>query len=239
VILVDVEDCHEFLKNFSEWDKIDLVIHQGAISATTEKSIQKLHEYNTLFSIELMKKAMQFGIPLKYASSASIYGNCYPNNNPLNQYALSKLQVDLWVLDNLDKFKLIQGFRYFNVYGEGEESKGEQASPISKFKMEATKFSEIKIFKGSENYRRDFIWVGDVVNIVINNSRPSGIFDLGTCNALSFKEIAILVSRKFGGKIVESKFPANLQGKYQFLTQSNDNWENYNFKQVNQFLELD
>jgi len=216
-----------------------LIIHQGAISSTTEKSIKKLYEYNTLFSLELMNKAIEYGIAIKYASSASIYGNCYPNNNPLNLYALSKLQVDLWVLDNLDKFKLIQGFRYFNVYGDGEEGKRQQASPISKFQTEAKKFNQINIFEGSENYRRDFIWVGDVVNIVLNNSRSSGIFDLGTCTALSFKEVANLISRKFGVKIVESKFPTNLQGKYQFLTQSNDNWENYNFKKVDQFLELD
>ena len=239
MILIDLDNCKDFIENFSDWNKIDLIIHQGAISSTTEKNIQKLYEYNTLFSIELMSKAIQYGIPVKYASTASIYGNCYPDNNPLNLYALSKLQVDLWVRNNLDEFKLIQGFRYFNVYGDGEEGKGKQASPISKFKIEAKKFGQINIFEGSENYRRDFIWVGDVVNIVINNSRPSGIFDLGTCNALSFKDVANLISRKFGGKIVESKFPANLQGSYQFLTQSDDNWEGYNFKKVSQFLELD
>ena len=53
--------------------------------------------------------------------------------NPLNYYALSKITVDYWVQDHLNEFKSIQGFRYFNVYGEGEENKGDQASPIHKF----------------------------------------------------------------------------------------------------------
>ena len=40
-----------------------------------------------------------------------------------------KATVDYWVMDNMDRFEQIQGFRY-NVYGEGEEHKGDQASPI-------------------------------------------------------------------------------------------------------------
>ena len=49
--------------------------------------------------------------------------------NPLNYYAISKLQIDYWVQDNIDEFSLIQGFRYFNVYGDGEGDKGDQAKP--------------------------------------------------------------------------------------------------------------
>ena len=36
---------------------------------------------------------------------------------------ISKLTVDYWVQDHIKEFKHIQGFRYFNVYGEGEEEK--------------------------------------------------------------------------------------------------------------------
>jgi ADP-L-glycero-D-manno-heptose 6-epimerase len=185
-----------------------------------------------------MNKAIQYSIPIKYASSASIYGNCFPNYNPINLYALSKLQVDLWVENNINRFRQIQGFRYFNVFGAGEENKGFQASPISKFINESNKFGKISIFEGSENFRRDFIWVEDIVNIVLENSRGSGIYDLGSCNSMSFKEVANLISRKYGGEIVEIEFPLGLKGQYQLVTKSQDRWENYQFKTVGEFLEL-
>lgn len=185
-----------------------------------------------------MNKAIKHSIPIKYASSASIYGNCFPSYNPINLYALSKLQVDMWVENNINRFIHIQGFRYFNVFGDGEENKGAQASPISKFRSEAKESSKIRVFKGSEDFRRDFIWVEDIVNIVLGNARGSGIYDLGSCNSMSFKEIASLISRKFGGEIVEIEFPLGLKEQYQLVTKSEDSWENYKFKTVKEFLEL-
>ena len=97
--------------------------------------------FNVGFSCALLNKAIVYEFPIKYASSASVYGNqsVYQKSktyNPLNQYAISKLQIDYTVMDNIDQFTLVQGFRYFNVYGDGEEHKGNQASPVSKFTKE-------------------------------------------------------------------------------------------------------
>ena len=41
--------------------------------------------------------------------------------NPLNYYSLSKLTMDYWIEEHMSHFPLIQSFRFFNVYGEGEE----------------------------------------------------------------------------------------------------------------------
>ena len=235
-ILIDKENCWDFLDNFDAWNSLSLILHLGAISSTTERDYYKLFQYNVNFTIKLFEKAIEHKIPVKYASSASVYGNLYPSINPLNLYALSKATIDNWVLDNLDKFEFIQGFRYFNVYGQGEEHKGSQASPISNFYKIAKKRESISLFKGSEKFFRDFIYVKDLVDIVLNNEKPSGVYDLGTGNSVSFAEIAKIFSSKFKVKIIEIPFPRELKGKYQSQTKSSESWSSYEFINVIDYI---
>ena len=65
----------DFLSNFNYWQDIKLILHQGAMTNTRETNKQLFNKYNFEFSIELFKKAIQYKIPIKYASSASVYGN--------------------------------------------------------------------------------------------------------------------------------------------------------------------
>jgi ADP-L-glycero-D-manno-heptose 6-epimerase len=237
LFLIDQEDAWKLIKDFNEWNKVSLILHQGAISSTTEKDLQKLWHYNVSFSCALLNKAIEYQIPIKYASSASIYGNTKGEINPLNQYAISKLQVDYNVLDNIDKFKLVQGFRYFNVYGDGEDHKGNQASPISKFTKEIRETSKLNLFEGSDKFLRDFVCVDDVVNIVLNNNAPSGIYDLGTGTPVSFQHVAELVAKKENGIINTIPFPDHLKGKYQTHTSADMKWiSTYKFKSISDYL---
>jgi len=225
------------LEDYNDWDKVELIIHQGAVSSTVETDLNKIHKYNVDFSIQLFEKAIEHHIPVKYASSASVYGtsdNC--EMNPLNYYAISKLQVDYWVLDNIDRFKSIQGFRYFNVYGDGEEKKGDQASPVSKFTKQIKETGKLKLFKGSTNYFRDFICVDDVVNIVLDNNKPSGIYDLGTSDPASFEQVAEWVVAKYNGEIEHIPFPPHLKNKYQGYTCAKKEWDDYSFITVEEYL---
>ena len=70
---VEAEGAFKFLEEYKNWDKVKLIIHQGAISSTTETDLNKIHKYNVEFTIELFKKAIEYQIPVKYASSASVY----------------------------------------------------------------------------------------------------------------------------------------------------------------------
>jgi ADP-L-glycero-D-manno-heptose 6-epimerase len=237
VIEVEKENAFRFISGFDKWDQVSLIIHQGAISSTTEKNISTLHHNNVVFSTFLFEKAIEYGIPVKYASSASVYGNVLGEINPLNYYAITKLQVDYYVLDNLDKFSSIQGFRYFNVYGKGEDHKGDQASPVHKFTKQIKETGKLKLFKGSDNFLRDFICVDDIVNIVLHNQQPSGIYDLGTGSPTSFQTVAELVAEKEKGEIEYIDFPEHLKNKYQRYTQADMNWiGNYKFKTVQEYL---
>ena len=245
--LYQVEQSHafDFLKQYDRWDKVDYILHQGAISSTTETDLNKIHKYNVDFSIQLFKKAIEHSIPVKYASSASVYGKIHSEYgymkgtiNPLNYYAMSKAQVDYWVLDNIDRFEQVQGFRYFNVYGKGEDHKGDQASPIHKFTKQAKENKIIKIFEDSEYAFRDFVCVDDVVDVVLNNDKGSGIYDIGTGSPISFHEVAEMIAKKEEAEIEVIPFPKHLEGKYQEYTCADNSWYKHDYMTVKSYLQL-
>ena len=201
LVCVEIDNARSFLNDFNQWEDVSTIYHQGAISNTREKNIQKLYEFNIDFSIQLFEKAIKYSIPIKYASSASVYGNTKNEINPLNNYSISKTLIDYWVLDNIDKFKHIQGFRYFNVYGKGEDDKikNNQASPISTFINQVKKNGTLKLFKGSEDFYRDFIYVEDVASAIMASlgfavgklaKSPKGkLYEVGGPDIFSFRQL--------------------------------------------------
>ena len=226
VYRVEKDDACTFLDYFNDWGEVELILHQGAISSTVETNINKIHRYNVDYTLRLFEKAIEHQIPVRYASSASVYGNfgCSLDANkvmnPLNYYAISKLQIDYWVQQNIDRFSNIQGFRYFNVFGGHEELKvlQNQSSPVSKFVNDIKQTGKIRLFEGSDKMVRDFVYVKDVVDIVLNNNLPSGIYDLGTGFPVSFQHVADAIVDKIGGEIEYIPFPEHLKDKYQYYT---------------------
>ena len=237
IVTVGEKDAWDWIGLFKEWDKVSLILHQGAISDTTETNIDKLHAMNVWFSIELFEKAIQYQIPVKFASSASVYGNQEGIVNPLNYYAITKLQMDYYIHDHMEEFSSIQSFRYFNVYGDGEDHKGDQASPVHKFTKQIKETGKLKLFEGSDKFLRDFIWVGDIVETVLNNDKPSGIYDLGTSNPTSFQTVGELIAEKYNGEIEYIPFPKHLKGKYQTYTCAKKEWD-HKFISVKEYLRL-
>lgn len=240
VYRVEMGGAYPFLEEYKDWDKVELILHQGAISSTVETDINKIHKYNVDFTLKLFEKAIEYQIPVKYASSASVYGNTLTSiMNPLNFYAISKLQIDYWVQQNASRFKLIQGFRYFNVFGDHEEHKVKQnqSSPVSKFVNDIKNTGKIRLFERSDKMERDFVYVKDLVDIVLNNELQSGIYDLGTAKPVSFQHVADVIISKIGGEIEYIPFPDHLKGRYQYYTCAKmDYLENYNFTTVEEYV---
>jgi len=233
-ICVDKENSNEIIK-FIESDlsyrDVKCVYHLGANSSTTETDTSNITRNNMLLSCELLEGCIAKNIPFIYASSASVYGlgsTGFKEDTlltPLNYYAISKAYFDTVVNQKITdnpEAKII-GLRYFNVYGSGEDSKGDMASPIHKFLNQANENGEIKIFEGSQNYLRDFIHVSDVVRTTKDAiNLPSGIYNVGTGNARSFLDVANIISAITGADIKEIPFPDYLTGKYQEYTCSNN-----------------
>jgi len=122
------------------------------------------------------------------------------------------------------------------VYGEGEDHKNDQASPVHKFSKQIEDTGKLKLFEGSDEFLRDFVCVDDVVDIVLNNDKPSGIYDLGTSNPVSFQHVAECVAKKCGGEIEYIPFPDHLKGKYQAYTCAKEEWGDYKFITVEDYL---
>ena len=222
--------CLRFIKD----NAVTMVYHLGAISSTTVTDTAKVTKNNILFSSQLLELCVAKSIPFVYASSASTYGSIYgPHREwqslkPINYYAISKASFDMLaqqkITDNPDA--RIIGLRYFNVYGPREHHKGEMASPVYKFIQQARETGEIKIFEGSNRFKRDFIHISDVVAITKSaatfESAQSGVYNVGTGIARSFREVAEIIAHELNAKIIEIPFPNHLVGKYQRHTQSDN-----------------
>ena len=198
----------------------DWVIHIGGISSTTERNIEKIMRQNYDFSCQLFDDCKTFGVNFQFASSASVYGlgldfreDSPPD--PRTPYAWSKYLFERYAMKNLGG-NIVQIFRYFNVYGPGEEHKGDQASPFTQFERQVKKTGQVKVFRGSDEFHRDFIHVDKIVSLhkAFLNIPESGIWNFGTGQTMSFMEIA----KKFTDNIVEVDVPEKLKDSYQKYT---------------------
>jgi ADP-L-glycero-D-manno-heptose 6-epimerase len=195
----------------------DWVIHIGAISSTTERDLDKIMRQNVDFTKEIFDACKTYGINLQYSSSASLYGlgTDFRETAPLDPrtpYAWSKYLCEYYHQRHQGG-NIVQGFRYFNVYGNYEDHKNDQASPISQFRKQ----HPIKLFENSDNYKRDFIAVEDVCRIhvkFINRVKESGIWNVGTGRVTSFQEVANLI----GDHQEYIPMPPQLVNSYQTYT---------------------
>lgn len=206
---------------------VDKVCHIGAISATTERDVDKVMRQNYDFSCDLLDRCMNSGVDFQYSSSASVYGLLteFTESSPVDPrtpYAWSKYMFERYA-EKMSKFSKIniQGFRYFNVFGpEGEEHKGTQASPFQQFKAQAQSTGGIRLFEHSEKYLRDFVSVKQVVDMHKRffNVKESGVWNVGTGEPRSFKSVAEQVALEYSAKIVEIPMPEVLKSSYQAYT---------------------
>lgn len=207
----------------------DWVIHMGANSSTVERNIEKIMHQNVDFSVWLLNQCIRHGIDFQYSSSASIYGLRTDNFvedapvDPRNPYAWTKYLFERHISSMLPKdYKSIriQGFRYFNVYGPGEDHKGDQASPYHKFTKQAKETGVIKLFEGSENFKRDFVPVETVTDIHQRffDVKESGVWNVGTGEPVSFEHVARNIAKQYDASIEYIPMPSNLKDNYQTYT---------------------
>ncbi len=242
---LDKDQLFDFLE---ENDDITAVIHMGAISATTERDFNKLVADNMHYSQDLWSWCVEYDVPFFYASSAATYGDgnqgyddaSIDGLRPLNGYGYSKHFFDQWVLKQVADKQATPpawaGFKFFNVYGPNEYHKERMASvafhTFNQFKETGT----MKLFKGTKAgiedgmQLRDFVYVKDVVDVMAHfltaalnqKPAPNGIYNIGTGEARSFKDLAtnVMTSMEREPHITYIDMPEDLQGKYQYFTQA-------------------
>ncbi len=220
---------------------IQFIFHLGARTDTTEFDKSVFDRLNFNYSKKVWQACVEYGIPLIYASSAATYGmgelgysdrhEIIPNLKPLNPYGESKNEFDKWVLKQKKKPYFWAGFKFFNVYGPNEYHKGRMASVVFHAYNQIKKTGKMKLFRSHHpgfkdgEQKRDFIYVNDVVDVMyyfLHNRHKSGIYNLGTGKARTFKD---LTSATFSAmhKQVKIEFidtPKDIRDKYQYFTQA-------------------
>ncbi len=226
---------------------LDAVIHMGAISATTVVDGDAVIGSNFSLSLRLLDHCTDRGIPFLYASSAAVYGEgeqSFVDDNalervkalrPLNLYGWSKRQFDIVVADRMARGVRLPprctGFRFFNVFGPNEGHKGDMKSVVAKIVPAALRGERVSLFKSHREgvadgeQRRDFVYVGDAVSVIMWALGPqgrSGIFNVGTGRARSFRDLTRSVFAALGlpDRIDYIDMPAALRDRYQYFTQA-------------------
>lgn len=224
---------------------IKAIFHMGAISSTTETDADLVIRTNFYLSQRLWQWCRDHEAQFIYASSAATYGDgsagfkddesqeALAKLRPLNVYGWSKHLFDRWAIGRKGQKGPAQcvGLKFFNVYGPNEYHKGNQRSVAEQIYPFAARGKEFPLFKShNPNYAdggqlRDFIWVGDCVNVMIwfyENPKINGLFNLGTGKARSFADLAKAVYQALGRQaaIRYRDMPLELRDKYQYFTEA-------------------
>lgn len=220
--------------------KVSGVFHLGACSSTTETDEAYLHDNNYQYTRDLCEWALRTGTRFIYASSAATYGNGtkgYSDEDaitavlePMNPYGRSKHLFDLWALET-GAIRSIVGLKYFNVYGPGEDHKGEMRSVVNKAYSQIKREGEVTLFKSHRaNYRdgeqeRDFVYVANAVTMTLffyDHSDVSGLFNCGTGVARTWLDLAkaLFAAMNLPPKIRFIDMPAGIRDKYQYHTRA-------------------
>ncbi|MCE7536781.1 ADP-glyceromanno-heptose 6-epimerase [Aliivibrio fischeri] len=237
--ITDYMDKEDFITQIMAGDDfgpIEAIFHEGACSATTEWDGKYIMMNNYEYSKELLHFCIEREIPFLYASSAATYGETdtfieeREYEGALNVYGYSKQQFDNYVRrlwadaeEHNETLSQITGFRYFNVYGPREQHKGSMASVAFHLNNQMNAGDNPKLFEGSDEFKRDFVYVGDVaaVNLWFLENGVSGIYNCGTGRAEPFRAVAEAVIKHHGkGEVETIPFPEHLKGAYQEFTQA-------------------
>lgn len=231
----------EFLAKLPDLSNVEAIIHMGAQSSTTEKDFDYLWKNNFEYTKTLWNYCAQNNISFIYASSAATYGDGslgfddqddIEKLEPLNGYGYSKQLFDLWVKNQAKTFpKQHVGLKFFNVYGPNEDCKGSMASMVFHGFNQIKDSGKVRLFKSDNpKYKdgeqlRDFVYVKDICSVIywlLTHSSVNGLFNVGTGEARSFKDLAtgIFKALDLEPSIEYIDMPGHLKGKYQYYTKA-------------------
>jgi ADP-L-glycero-D-manno-heptose 6-epimerase len=242
---VEPERLQEFLA--ANTGAIETIFHLGASSSTTERDVDFIVRNNFTLSLMLWRWCSRNGVPFIYASSAATYGGgehgfvddpapeALARLRPLNPYGWSKHLFDRRVIEMVNRGEPTPpnwaGLKFFNVYGPNELHKGKQSSVVAQIHPRAVAGEPAVLFRSHREgfsdggQSRDFIWVGDCVDVMLwlaETPGVSGLFNVGTGKARGFADLAAAV---FGALDMAPRIdfidtPAEIRERYQYFTEA-------------------
>lgn len=119
---------------------------------------------------------------------------------PTSVYALGKLYQEQMALLMGKTYGIpVVALRYFNVIGPGQSLTNPYTGVCSIF-FSALKTGRRGIIFEDGMQSRDFVYVGDVAraNVIAMESKKSGVYNIGTGERSTIKDIAVQISEHFG-----------------------------------------
>mgnify|MGYP001259940088 CR=1 FL=1 len=172
--------------------QVDVIFHLAALPRIKPSfdNPKEVFDVNVKGTQNVLEYARKTETPVIYAGSSSFWGGVYKN-----PYTFSK-----WQGEELCKmYEQIYGLpiticRFYNVYGDCMSTKGEYKLALSIF-LEQYKNGESLTITGDGEQRRDFTYVGDIVDGLIRcgeniNEIGGEEFELGNGENYSINEVA-------------------------------------------------
>tara|TARA_R110001583_G_scaffold107332_1_gene255948 strand:- start:825 stop:1748 length:924 start_codon:yes stop_codon:yes gene_type:complete len=212
-ISADVQEIEFWAGRLEKMNKIPEVVFHLAAKARVQPSIEnpiEFHNANVNGTLALLNMCRIYGVKrFVYSSSSSVYGNVEqlptPEEHPLNPmspYALQKLIGEQYCKLYSELYGLeTTCLRYFNVYGDGMSLEGTYKLVIPIFTEQLLNGNPMTV-NGDGEQRRDFTYVGDVVDANIkagfNSKIPifkceGDVFNIGNGDNRSVNQIADLM----------------------------------------------
>ncbi len=190
---------------------VDTVFHVASRTRVQPsiKNPSLYHRVNVTGTLNMLVASVKVGVKrFVYSASSSAYGESDTMplvetmpTNPMSPYGLSKLMGEEYCkLFNTQYGLETVNLRYFNVYGERQNLDGGYCLVVGIFAKQMMRGEHMTIV-GDGEQRRDFTYVGDVVNanLAAATSDKVGkgeVINVGNGDNRSVNQIAAL----FGGK---------------------------------------
>ena len=175
-------------------EPVDIIFHLAALPRIVPSFKKPVDTFKSgpMATINVLDWAKHSETPVIYAGSSSVTGDVYAN-----PYTFTKWQNEHLIELYNKRFDVPTSIcRFYNVYGEHQASEGSYCNVLGIFQRQFSNGEPLTI-TGDGEQRRDFTYVGDIVDGLIRCGKSLFMaefngesFELGNGNNRSINELA-------------------------------------------------
>jgi UDP-glucose 4-epimerase len=206
------------------FDAIDGCFHLAAIASIERCNLEWLrtHQVNLSGTINVFNAARRSGrgeIPVVYASSAAVYGDCHttPASEdgcavPLSAYGADKRACELHAhAAGVTHGLRTIGLRFFNLYGPRQDPRSQYSGVIAIFLDRLLRGQPVEIY-GDGGKVRDFTFIADAIS-ALRRAMPAAsarapVFNVCTGKGTTVHRLAETIAALCGTELIVSYRPS-------------------------------